>query len=52
MGIQKSGGVSETRSPKKPGGAMPMTVNGLAWMKTVEPTIEGSPAYSPCHACS
>ena len=28
MGIQKSGGVAETRSPKNPGGAMPMTVNG------------------------
>ena len=29
-GIQKSGGASVTRSPKKPGGAMPMTVKGLA----------------------
>ena len=50
MGIQNSGGEAITRSPKKPGGATPITVNGLAWMKTVEPTIEGSEAYWPCQA--
>ena len=42
-GIQRSGGLPRSVSPKNPGGAMPMTVNGCPSTTKVEPTTEGSP---------
>ena len=42
-GIQRSGGSPRSVSPKNPGGATPMTVNGWPSTTNVEPTTEGSP---------
>src|ERR1700733_9974896 len=40
-GIHKSGGSPRRVSPKNPGGAMPITVNGCPSMKNGEPMTDG-----------
>src|SRR5437879_793556 len=37
-------------APKKPGGAIPMTVNGWLLRSYVAPTTDGSDPYFPCQA--
>ena len=49
-GTHRSGGSARSVSPKKPGGVTPATVNAWPSMTSVEPTIEVSPPYTPCHA--
>ena len=41
-GIQTSGGLPRSVSPKNPGGAMPTTVNGRPSMTKDDPTTDGS----------
>src|SRR5882724_5186708 len=48
-GSQNAGGEELTVSPKKPGGAIPTTVNGCPSMLKVAPTTDGSLPYSCCH---
>ncbi len=43
-----SGGLPRSVSPKNPGGATPITVNGWPSTTKVEPTTEGSDPNSVC----
>ena len=48
-GRKKSGGALRSVSPKKPGGVMPTTVNGLSFRLKTLPTIDGSPPNRCIH---
>ena len=49
MAERKSGGESLSVSPKKPGGAIPTTVNGLLSRLKIAPITDGSDPYFCCH---
>src|SRR5580693_546520 len=50
VGIHRSGGSLRSVSPKNPGGAMPITVNGCPSMKNAEPTTDGFESKLASHA--